>query len=125
MLLLCKDVICKSTKKDLISNLLSSQTQLIPQTRQFIGSSVIGGLMWPVLLTLTVGAIMARIPDLFQRLLTRPGGSQNIYRSKRSEIQEARLQELLQLLEQSFRQFENVISEDIQRYDHYSNSRAS
>ncbi|GFS88912.1 hypothetical protein NPIL_549551 [Nephila pilipes] len=123
ILLFCKDVICKSAKNDLVSSLLPSQTRQTLQTRQFIGSSVIGGLMWPVLLTLTVGAIMARIPDLFQRLLTRPGGSQNIYRSKRSEIQETHLHELLQLLEQSFHQLENIMSEDIKTHKIYRSSK--
>ncbi|GIY19131.1 hypothetical protein CDAR_455141 [Caerostris darwini] len=114
-ILFYRDVFCKSTKKnELITQILSSQTQEIAHSKQFIGSSVIGGLMWPVLITLTISAVMARIPDFFQRILTGTGGLQRNYRSKRSEFQEANLNEALKLLEKSFHELRNLSYDDLQ-----------
>lgn len=59
----------KPLQKETIKALFSSETDgSFLEPKQFIGTSVIGGLMWPVLLTLTFTAIMARIPDALQRL---------------------------------------------------------
>ncbi|KAF8785255.1 hypothetical protein HNY73_010827 [Argiope bruennichi] len=109
ILLLCKDVFCKPAGDDLMSSFIKTQTE-ITQPKQFIGSSVIGGLMWPVLLTLTSMAIMARIPDFFQRIFTGTGG----YRSKRSDFQDDHLNELLKLLETSLQQLDKTVLEDAQ-----------
>ncbi|CAL1281676.1 unnamed protein product [Larinioides sclopetarius] len=115
ILLLCRDVFCKSIEDDQISSLTKIQSE-ISHPRQFIGSSVIGGLMWPVLLTLTTMAIMARIPDFFQRIFTGTGG----YRSKRSEFQDDHLNEILKLLEISLRQLRKTVPEDVQANRNYS-----
>lgn len=73
-------------QKDVLSVLRNSESDKnVQQSKQFIGTSVIGGLMWPVLLTLTVTAIMSRFPDAIQRLFTRPAG---LGRKKRSENNE-------------------------------------
>ncbi|KFM62203.1 hypothetical protein X975_02865, partial [Stegodyphus mimosarum] len=80
LVLIFSEVISKPLEKKIISTLLTAphETQ-IQQSKQFIGSSVIGGLMSPVLLTLLVTAIMARIPDALQRLLSGSGGGSSRY----------------------------------------------
>lgn len=71
-----QNALSKPLEKDVLTALLDPQSDAnLQQSKQFIGTSVIGGLMWPVLLTLTFTAIMARVPDALQRLLTGTGSN--------------------------------------------------
>lgn len=76
LLLYIENALCKPLEKEVLSVILDPQSNAnLQQSKQFIGTSVIGGLMWPVLLTLTFTAIMARVPDALQRLLTGTGSN--------------------------------------------------
>lgn len=76
VLLYIENALCKPLEKEVLSVILDPQSNAnLQQSKQFIGTSVIGGLMWPVLLTLTFTAIMARVPDALQRLLTGTGSN--------------------------------------------------
>lgn len=107
-ILLTQCVLSTPLKKDAFSVLLKSQSDRnLQQSKQFIGSSVIGGLMWPVLLTLTVTAIMARVPDALQRLLTGTGSRHSNYREKRSNEKDQYLDRIMEALLISFDVVEN------------------
>lgn len=113
----CGNINCETSDKEVMAQYKQHMSQ-IAQSRQFIGSSVIGGLMWPILLTLAVTATMARIPDFLQRLLTGVagggGGTHRInYRSKRSKIPDVHLDEIVNLLGQSISNLEYVLSQEI------------
>ncbi|KAG8189679.1 hypothetical protein JTE90_022494 [Oedothorax gibbosus] len=99
-----------------VINQYRQQMNQIAQSKQFIGTSVIGGLMWPILLTLAVTATMARIPDILQRLLTGfagGGGSQRVnLRSKRSKVPEDHLDEIIKLLGHSISKVERILSQE-------------
>lgn len=83
------------------------------ESRQFIGSSVIGGLMWPVLLTLGITAIFARVPDFLTGLITAEGlRSHRALRKKRTMEEDETFDEIVRTLQRAIDTLEDDDSDD-------------